>query len=81
MSPNRPRNESSIVSMSGIPVTAVEYAYCIIIVGSKIPKETNETDFVIYLPLSSADTQDNKTRCSTFNSGRLDIIALACLLA
>lgn len=54
---DRPRNESSIVSMSGIPVTAVEYPYCIVIVGAKIPEETNETDFVIYLSCSSADTQ------------------------
>lgn len=46
---DRPRNESGIISMSSIPVTAVEYAYCFVIVGGKIPKETDETDFIIYL--------------------------------
>lgn len=45
----RPRDECSIISVSGVPVTAVEYPYGLIIFGGKTPKEPNEADFIINL--------------------------------
>lgn len=46
---DRSRNESSIVSVGGIPVPTVEYPDCLIVFGGKASKETDKPDFIVDL--------------------------------
>jgi hypothetical protein len=70
------RNESSIVTVSSIPIPAVEDSDAVSILVWQVSKETDEADLIVNLITGQHIICEMLCRSITFNSGLFDIFAV-----